>query len=173
MTELSEAHAMVSRYSTTWYEPVTWMPGQLGEAVTCSYLLMRGIDEIEDHPDLSGPLKATVLREISRTFQGRPDAGTFENVVAPHANHLPEVTLRLGEWAFLAPPAIRPRVWETFSVMAYRMADWAENGFTVTTEADLDEYTYAVAGTLVLLLSDLWNWHDATPANRTHAIAYG
>lgn len=39
--------------------------------------------------------------------------------------------------------------------------------------SDLDHYTYAVAGTLVLLLSDLWAWFDHTDTDRTHAIGYG
>jgi farnesyl-diphosphate farnesyltransferase len=43
----------------------------------------------------------------------------------------------------------------------------------IETEADLDRYTFSVAGSVGLLLSDLWAWYDGTDTNRTQAIAYG
>ncbi|MFC0842151.1 squalene/phytoene synthase family protein [Streptomyces noboritoensis] len=173
MVALAEAHGMVRDYSTTWYEPVMSMPARLNEAVTCAYLLMRGIDEIEDHCDLAGADKAVLLRGVGRTLQSRSASDGLAAVFAGHEAVLPEVTLRLGEWAGLAPPEIGPRVWETFATMAERMADWAESGFAVREEQDLDRYTYAVAGTLVLLLSDLWAWHDGTRSSRTLGVGYG
>ncbi|MFD9903014.1 squalene/phytoene synthase family protein [Streptomyces sp. NPDC059063] len=173
MVVLAEAHGVVREYSTTWYEPVISMPARLNEAVSCAYLLMRGIDEIEDHPDLAGADKAVLLRGVGRTLQLRFAPDDLAAVFAAHETALPEVTLRLGEWAGLAPLDIGPRVWETFATMAERMADWAQNGFAVHDEEDLDRYTYAVAGTLVLLLSDLWAWYDGTPSSRTLGVAYG
>ncbi|MFG2142645.1 squalene/phytoene synthase family protein [Streptomyces sp. NPDC048696] len=173
MVLLDEAHAVVREYSTTWYEPVISMPARLNEAVSCAYLLMRGIDEVEDHPDLAGTDKAVLLRGVGRTLQLRFASDDLTAVFAAHEAVLPEVTLRLGEWAGLAPPDIGPRVWETFATMAERMADWAESGFAVQNERDLDRYTYAVAGTLVLLLSDLWAWYDGTQSSRTLGVAYG
>lgn len=172
MCILSEAHAVVRSYSTTWYEPVLSMPPGLNEATTSAYLCMRGIDEIEDHPTLDASSKATLLRGVSRLLQGRFTAGDF--VALLHSrSELPEVTQRLGEWAKLAPAAIAPRVLETFAAMAERMAEWVEAGFAVHTEADLNRYTYTVSGTLVLMLSDLWAWHDGTRTNRTYGVGYG
>ncbi|ALG14851.1 phytoene synthase [Kibdelosporangium phytohabitans] len=170
---MQEGHEMVRAYSTTWYEPVMSMPAGLNEAITSAYLCMRAIDEIEDHPGLDGETKAGLLESASRTFQTRFAPADFTAALAGHEDVLPEVTQRVGEWAVLAPPAVAPRVWETFAAMAERMADWARTGFTVTTKRDLDRYTYAVSGTLVLMLSDLWAWHDGTVTNRTHGIAYG
>jgi len=46
--------------------------------------------------------------------------------------------------------------------MADRMADWAVTNWKVDTEADLDRYTFGVAGAVGLLLSDLWAWYDRT-----------
>jgi farnesyl-diphosphate farnesyltransferase len=57
--------------------------------------------------------------------------------------------------------------------MADRMAYWAENNWQIQTEADLDRYTFGVAGAVGLLLSDLWSWHDGTQTDRTCAIAFG
>lgn len=57
--------------------------------------------------------------------------------------------------------------------MADRMAYWASCNWKIHTEADLDRYTFGVAGAVGLLLSDLWAWYDGTETNRTHAIAFG
>ena len=53
------------------------------------------------------------------------------------------------------------------------MAYWAEQNWTITTEADLNRYTFSVAGAVGLLLSDLWGWYDGTVTNRSQAIAFG
>lgn len=172
MPAIATADEMIRTWSTTWYEPVMAMPGLLKDATAAAYLCMRAIDEIEDHPILSGTTKAVLLRKISALFQGHCTESSFDFLMHTKPG-LPEVTLRLGEWATLAPSDIAPRVLDTFSIMAERMASWAEEGFVVHTEQDLDRYTYAVAGTLVLMLCDLWAWHNGTPSNRTHGIAYG
>lgn len=173
MATLADAHSVIHRFSTTWYDPVSRLPTRLNEATSCAYLLMRGIDEIEDHPTLPVETKAHLLRGVSSRFQTRCRSADFEVLFAPYKQTLPDVTLRIGEWTTLAPKSIAPRVQETFATMAERMADWALVNWHIHTEADLDRYTYAVAGTLVLLLSDLWTWYDGTPADRTLGIGYG
>jgi len=134
---------------------------------------MRAIDEIEDHPNLSVGNKARMLRSVSHILQTPFESSDFQNAFKGFESTLPDVTLRLGEWAELAPRDIAPRIWETFASMAERMAQWAEQNWLIQTKRDLDEYTYAVAGVLVLLLSDLWCWFDHTHTNRAHAISYG
>jgi len=52
------------------------------------------------------------------------------------------------------------RIWDATAAMADRMADWAVTNWKVDTEADLDRYTFGVAGAVGLLLSDLWAWYD-------------
>ncbi|MEV7027576.1 squalene/phytoene synthase family protein [Kitasatospora sp. NPDC093558] len=173
MSVLTDAHALVRAYSTTWYEPVTSMPAKLNEATTAAYLCMRAIDEIEDHYDLAPPAKVELLETTSRLLQTRFTRADFSAAYARHTHELPEVTLRIGEWAALAPTEIAPRICETFAAMAERMADWVGTGFAIDSERDLDRYTYAVSGTLVLLLSDLWAWYDGTRCDRSHGIAYG
>jgi len=83
------------------------------------------------------------------------------------------VTLRVGDWAMLAPPSVAPRVWEATATMADRMAQWADNAWMIRTEADLDRYTFGVAGSVGLLLSDLWAWYNGTQSNRIHAVGFG
>lgn len=159
--------------SRTFFIPISRLPAGLQDAVMAGYLCLRAIDEVEDHPGLDNGTKAMLLRSISHTLQTTFVASDFATVLGSYWQELPEVTLRIGDWALLAPPSIAPRVWEATATMADRMAQWAENGWTIRSEADLDRYTFGVAGSVGLLLSDLWAWYNETPSNRIHAVGFG
>ncbi len=120
---------------------------------------------------------------ISSTSRGS-DHQSQRVPLTPPSPHLPispsfvdaplaEVTTRVGEWAVLAPVTIAPRIWDATAAMADRMAYWANNNWEIHTEADLDRYTFGVAGAVGLILSDLWSWYDGTQTNRVHAIGFG
>jgi len=137
---------------------------------------MRAIDEIEDHPTLDNQTKANILRSISLTLQAAVDGFTidaFSQEFSSHEKLLAEVTIRIREWALLAPETIAPRIWDATGAMADRMAYWAERNWKIHTESDLDRYTFGVAGAVGLLLSDLWSWYDGTQTNRTYAVGFG
>lgn len=162
--------------SRTFYIPIARLPGNLQDAVASAYLCMRAIDEIEDTPDLDNQTKAELLRSISLRIQEISDIDAYKGIttdLSPYSEVLPEVSLDIGKWVSLAPESIAPRVWDATAAMAERMAYWAEQNWTITTEADLDRYTFSVAGAVGLLLSDLWSWYDGTKTNRTQAIAFG
>lgn len=162
--------------SRTFYIPIVRLPGELQDAVASAYLCMRAIDEIEDTPDLDNFTKALLLRSISQKMQEITDIKAHARVntgLVSYGDVLPEVSLSIGEWASLAPETIAPRVWDATAAMADRMAYWAERNWMITTEADLDRYTFSVAGAVGLLLSDLWAWYDGTKTNRSQAIAFG
>ncbi len=164
---------MLEKTSRTFFIPISRLPAGLQDAVMSGYLCMRAIDEVEDHPRLDSRTKAMLLRSISHTLQTTFAADDFPPMLERYQQELSEVTLRLGDWALLAPPSIAPRVWEATATMADRMAQWAENGWTIQTEADLDRYTFGVAGSVGLLLSDLWAWYNGTASNRIHAVGFG
>jgi farnesyl-diphosphate farnesyltransferase len=170
-TKRLTAQDMLHVHSKTWSALIDGLPPRLREAMTSAYLCLRAIDEIEDHPDLETPIKVELLRRVSRLFQ-LPVAEWDFDAFKGYEDQLPEVSLRLQEWALLAPAEIAPCVWETTSSMAYRMASWAEHGWRIETKRDLDEYTYAVAGTIGLMLSDFWSWFDHTDTHRAYAIRY-
>ncbi len=162
--------------SRTFYIPISRLPSGLLEAVASGYLLMRAIDEVEDHDQLDLATKARLLRQMSLNLQGGTERSVVENFAAGldgYRDVLPEVTLRVGEWALLAPPDIAPRLWDATASMADRMAIWAECNWDIHTEADLDRYTFSVAGSVGLMLSDLWAWYDNTQTNRMQAIGFG
>ena len=162
--------------SRTFYIPIARLPKELQDAVASAYLCMRAIDEIEDTPDLDNYTKARLLRSISLRMQEITDADAYDRIstdLIAYSSVLPEVSLQIGEWAALTPETIAPRIWDATAAMADRMAYWAEENWTITTEADLDRYTFSVAGAVGLLLSDLWAWYDGTTTNRSQAIAFG
>lgn len=176
MNLCKDALEVLQKTSRTFYIPISRLPKQLQEGVASAYLCMRAIDEIEDHSELDKFTKAKLLSQISLNLQetvtNSPSAH-FVNGLENYQSMLPEVSLRIGEWAILAPEAIAPRIWDATAAMADRMAYWAENNWTINTRADLDRYTFSVAGAVGLLLSDLWAWYDGTQTNRSHAIGFG
>lgn len=169
------ALAILKETSRTFYIPIIRLPSQLQEAVASAYLCMRAIDEIEDCPELDNYTKAKLLKEISLNLQAGTNNSTVEDFSAglDDCLLLPEVSLRIGEWALLAPKSIAPRIWDATAAMADRMAYWAENNWEIRTEADLNRYTFSVAGAVGLLLSDLWAWYDGTRSDRACAIGFG
>jgi len=173
MVARDDALYILEATSRTFYIPISRLPDQLQEAVMSAYLCLRAIDEIEDHPVLDNPGKATLLHAISRTLQTTFDQGDLQAVLRDYQDLLPEVTMRMDEWIWLAPAPIAPRIWEATAAMADRMALWADSGWAIHTEADLDRYTFSVAANVGLLLSDLWAWYDGTQTDRGHAVGFG
>lgn len=162
--------------SRTFFIPISRLPAGLLEAVASGYLCLRAIDDIEDHPDLEPSDKIALLRLISQLLQSLVtglQGDDLEPAFDEYRRILPEVTLRLCEWVRLAPESIAPRIWDATAAMADRMADWVACNWKVQEQADLDRYTFGVAGTVGLMLSDLWAWYDGTPTDRLRAIGFG
>ncbi len=176
MNGSKDALEVLKATSRTFFIPISRLPVGLKEAVASAYLCMRAIDEVEDHSHLENAVKARLLQQMSLSLQaggGRTTRDSFPMDWGDLRAVLPEVTLRFGEWAALAPEAIAPRIWDATAAMADRMAHWALTNWRVETEQDLDCYTFSVAGAVGLLLSDLWAWYDGTTTNRAQAIGFG
>jgi farnesyl-diphosphate farnesyltransferase len=178
MATQREVNAILKATSRTFFIPIRRLPGGLQEAVASGYLCMRAIDEIEDHAYLENLEKARLLKMISLFFQAQTSVEDFAHheltdKLRPYRGSLPEVSLRIGEWACHAPAFIAPRIWEATAGMADRMAHWAATGWKILSEADLDRYTFGVAGAVGLMLSDISAWFDGIQLNRTSAIQMG
>lgn len=172
----SDALEMLKQTSRTFYIPISRLPNGLREAVASAYLCMRAIDEIEDHPSLDNSIKVRYLQTISIALQAAPNQEAFDELnskLSQETYPLAEVSRRLVEWALLAPDAIAPRIWDSTAAMADRMAYWASCNWNIETPADLDGYTFSVAGSIGLLLSELWAWYDGTQTNREQAVGFG
>jgi farnesyl-diphosphate farnesyltransferase len=180
MTHLADLLRILENTSRTFFIPIVRLPPRLQDAVASAYLCMRAIDEIEDHSTLETNAKVVLLRRLGLTLQayiGLDDPARLlallsENF-APYKSALPEVTLRIGEWLLSAPTEIAPRVWDATIAMAERMAFWAGSGWRIQTKADLDGYTFSVAGAVGLLLSDIWGWFDGSQIERNYAVQFG
>lgn len=165
--------------SRTFFIPIVRLPGILQETIGSAYLCMRAIDEIEDHPTLDNTTKAFLLHRLSWAMQARagnpeaPKEDLLKTVFSSYQRILPEVTLRLSDWLAKVPTGIAPRVWDATISMADRMAYWVEHNWEIITEADLDSYTFSVAGAVGLLICDVWTWFDGSQIDREAAIQFG
>jgi farnesyl-diphosphate farnesyltransferase len=159
--------------SRTFFIPISRLTPGVQEAVTSAYLCMRAIDEIEDHSHLPSKVKVKLLRSIFLIFQEPLNESKLKAIFHPYKSLLPEVTLRLADWAKLCPSSISPQVLKYTSTMADGMADWVEKEWQIKNEKDLDQYTFCVAGAVGALLSDIWIWHDGIETDRELANAFG
>jgi farnesyl-diphosphate farnesyltransferase len=179
MTHHSDVLRVLKETSRTFFIPIVRLPVKLQEAVGAAYLCMRAIDEIEDHPTLDNQVKAEILHGLSWALQAQlasdepGNASLVEEVFLPYQNILPEVTLRIGDWLAHTPQGIAPRVWDATIAMADRMAFWVENNWLIRSEADLNSYTFSVAGAVGLLICDIWAWFDGSQIDRLAAIHFG
>ncbi len=178
MTVPDDTWRVLQETSRTFFLPIRQLPAELQEAIVSAYLCMRAIDEIEDHPYLEREEKISLLHQISQRLQAHTwvenvSADVFLSCFTPHQARLPEVTRRLADWLCLAPREIAPRIWEAIAAMAERMAGWVADGWRVQGEADLDRYTYGVAGATGVLLCDLWAWASGEQLDRSAAIQFG
>jgi farnesyl-diphosphate farnesyltransferase len=177
MRNQSQVLQVLEDTSRTFYIPIARLPKDLQETIASAYLCMRAIDEIEDHKYLDRATKTKLLKETSQVLQSQTSISQFDydalETVFQRFDNLPEVTKRLGEWACHSPEIIAPRIWETASAMADRMAYWVENNWEIKTKSDLESYTYGVAGAVGLLVCDIWAWYDGSQIDRVYAIQFG
>jgi farnesyl-diphosphate farnesyltransferase len=164
--------------SRTFYIPISLLPDGLRDAIASAYLCMRAIDEIEDHPQLDAATKSRELRAISAFLQAQTSVESFDHqaldaIFRRVPIEQPTVTTRLGEWACLAAAAIAPRIWDAAAAMADRMAYWVDANWRIQSEADLDHYTFSVAGAVGLLVCDIGAWMDGFQMHRVHALNFG
>jgi farnesyl-diphosphate farnesyltransferase len=178
MTRHKDLLRVLKETSRTFFIPIVRLPGILQETIGAAYLCMRAIDEIEDHPNLDPTAKAFLLRRLSWALQARlgdehPNDAALDTIFSSYQRILPEVTLRLSDWLAKVPTGIAPRVWDATIAMADRMAYWVEKKWEILTEADLNSYTFSVAGAVGLLICDVWAWFDGSQIDRQAAIQFG
>src|SRR5574344_937405 len=84
--------------SRTFYIPITFLDKELKHTVASAYLVMRAIDEIEDHEEVENETKHTILMQVSELLKQPFDEAQYLQLLTPVKDKMPEVTLRLGDW---------------------------------------------------------------------------
>lgn len=168
-----EAMRVLKETSRTFYIPITFLKSDLKHSVVSAYLVMRAIDEIEDHELISNDTKYELLMQVSELFKQPFTEEAYLRIIEPVKEQLPEVSLRLYDWVQACPEGSRPMMMEISSEMAFGMAKWAKKNWQVQTKEDLDDYTYYVAGVVGVYLSKLWHWSYGQETDLDLAIGFG
>ena len=168
-----DAMRVLKETSRTFYIPITFLKADLKYSVASAYLVLRAIDEIEDHESIQNTTKFDILMQLSELFKRPFTQEEYFDIIAPVKEQLPEVSIRLVDWIQACPEDSRSLMMETASEMAFGMAKWAKENWQVHTKEDLDDYTYYVAGCVGVYLSKLWNWSYGQETNEELAIGFG
>ncbi|MBC9712654.1 squalene/phytoene synthase family protein [Streptomyces sp. TRM66268-LWL] len=172
-----DAHVMETLKSTsrTFFLPIMRLDGELRDTVAAYYLANRALDQIEDHPRLTPEAKIALLGGVSRLLQEEAfTEGQVDRLFHPFRDRLEPVTLRFHEWAVQLPPRdVAPRLWDSLATLADRMAEWVRADFRIDDESDLDRYTFAVASSIGITLSDLWSRYASVVTRFPEAVAFG
>ena len=168
-----DAMRVLKETSRTFYIPITFLDKELKHTVASAYLVMRAIDEIEDHEEVENDTKHTILMQVSELLKQPFDEAQYLQLLTPVKDKMPEVTLRLGDWLRACPENTLHIVMNSTHEMAYGMAKWVKKDWNIHTKEDLDDYTYYVAGLVGVMLSDIWEQSAGVKTDRDLAIGYG
>jgi farnesyl-diphosphate farnesyltransferase len=158
--------------SRSFYLSLRILPKPLRDPLSLAYLLARATDTIADTPEPPAELRAEALRDLARAIQGTTSAETvarLQDAFAPLQRdeaeraliqHLPALLEWLGELEANDSTEVRSVLekitrgqaldLERFGGSSPRrvrpMADTSPSIQALSTAAELDEYTYLVAG---------------------------
>lgn len=172
----SFCRAMLPAVSRTFALSIRLLPGELGAAVRCAYLICRIADTIEDAPSIEAARKARLLEELSQSF----DDPTVVRQITAAANDLTGdsahlALVRRADLVFAAyrelSPVTRDHVqrWVRELIGGMRKFVLAyPNGIRIQTLGEYKEYCYYVAGTVGYLVTDLWREHSSSISARRY-----
>jgi farnesyl-diphosphate farnesyltransferase len=164
--------------SRTFALSIRLLPGELGAAVRCSYLICRIADTLEDEPRLPADEKAALLDLLSSCFDDA--AAPTELSTRAATLHGEAAHLRLAQHTdlvFVTFRDLRPstrghvRHWVREMIAGMRKFVLAyPRGIRIQSLDEYKEYCYYVAGTVGFLLTDLWHEHAPSIGVRHYAI---
>ncbi len=156
----------LQRHSRTFAIPIAMLTPELERAITCSYILCRIADTVEDTPDWATADKQRLFRALQDCFV-EPRA---EQVFVEHLGAMPG-----GDPSERALLQGLPRVMRVFRSLPKRLREPCTDGIVeliggmmvyayrrpgsdgvrcLTSSADLDRYCYFVAGVIGTLLTE-------------------
>ena len=169
---------ILPQVSRTFALSIRFLPGELGRAVLCGYLLCRIADTIEDDPMASVETKIRYLDRFLACFQSTALADTFpesvQNVYGEPAH------LRLVQHTDLVFVLFRSLPVQSQKSLQHWVTEMVEGmqkfvrlhpqGIRIQTLTEYKEYCYYVAGTVGYLLTDLWYEHSSSVDVKTYEI---
>jgi farnesyl-diphosphate farnesyltransferase len=167
--------------SRTFALSIRLLPGDLGAAVRCAYLICRIADTVEDEPHLPAPEKALLLDALAACFTTAKAVDDFVRLTADVSGEPAHVRLvRNSDLVFVAyrelPPATREHVRRWVTEMIAGMRKFVllyPRGIRIQSLDEYKEYCYYVAGTVGYLLTDLWHEHSPSIGKRQYDVLRG
>jgi farnesyl-diphosphate farnesyltransferase len=164
---MREFHALLRSTSRTFAAGTEALPGELRDAVTLAYLVLRVSDYFEDSPSLPASDKRRCLDDwaelVSGTGQGPGDEGMTRilEAVSMEDRALPDRIAALEARAILTglegvPAPLREPIQRHTAATTRGMSRWCARGDDFPDEAALDDYMFEVAGRVGLLLTELF-----------------
>src|SRR5207248_6669199 len=152
--------AILRSVSRSFYLSIRLLPAQLREPVALAYLLARTTDTVADTPHISGTLRVETLQTLSKAIQGKASRSVVVDLVASFAplqqdaaertlvESLPDCLEALEHLEMADHKEIRALLEKITQgqMLDLQRFDNPEQIRALRTVADLDEYTYLVAG---------------------------
>jgi farnesyl-diphosphate farnesyltransferase len=162
------SRAILPAVSRTFALSIRLLPGDLGAAVRCAYLLCRIADTVEDEPNLAAELKAPLFDALTACFDDEAAADAFPLCAAAVQGDPAHVQLvRNADLVFVAYRALPERTrgfvrhWVREMIRGMRKFVLVyPHGIRIQSLEEYREYCYYVAGTVGYLLTDLWHEHS-------------
>jgi farnesyl-diphosphate farnesyltransferase len=185
-TPHEDRHTEASRFSReilpavsrTFALSIRLLPGALGTAVQCAYLLCRIADTVEDDPALDATTKAALLGRLAIAFERTDVADGFPAEAANVSGDAAHVQLvRHADLVFViyrGLPAAKQRFvkrWVLEMIAGMRKFVLAyPRGIRIQSIEEYREYCYYVAGTVGYMLTDLWHEHSPSIGARHYQL---
>lgn len=150
--------------SRTFALSIRLLPGDLGSAVCCAYLLCRIADTIEDEPSLVVDQKVLRFDSLAACFDGAHHVAEFMASAETIQGDPAHVRLvRNADLVFVVYRALPERTREFVSHWVREMIVGMRKfvllyprGVRIQSLDEYKEYCYYVAGTVGYMLTDLW-----------------
>ena len=159
---------ILPQVSRTFALSIRFLPGNLGRAVLCGYLLCRCADTIEDDPVATVDTKIQLLDRFLACFDDEDVAGKFTELVQFLEGE--PAHLKLVENTDLVFSLFRSLPTQSQETLKHWVTEMVEGmqkfvrlhpeGIRIQTLEEYREYCYYVAGTVGYLLTDLWYEHS-------------
>ncbi len=172
------SHDVLPAVSRTFALSIRALPGALGRAVNCAYLLCRIADTIEDAPGMPADEKAVLFDRFLACFGDPAAADAFPGLVRSLTGDPPHLDLiRHTDLVFVVfrslSPATQEHVRKWVAEMAQGMRKFVllyPRGIRIQSLEEYREYCYYVAGTVGYMLTDLWHEHAPSIGPRKYDV---